>query len=71
MNFQFVLKASAVDRGLNRCAALLSNILDNEDKGEFYLFVLFHILSGIFDGSYLIVHESYLSAKKVMSDGLV
>ncbi|KAJ7383077.1 protein localization to centrosome [Desmophyllum pertusum] len=25
-------QASSVDRGLNRCAALLSNILDNEDK---------------------------------------
>ncbi|XP_068688625.1 coiled-coil domain-containing protein 14-like isoform X2 [Montipora foliosa] len=25
-------QASAVDRGLNRCAALLSNIMDNEDK---------------------------------------
>ena len=25
-----------VDRGLNRCAALLSNILENEDKGKSY-----------------------------------
>ena len=49
MNFEFIYKASAVDRGLNRCAALLSNILDNEDKGKFSLSVRFHVLSGIFD----------------------
>ena len=33
-------QAASVDRGLNRCAALLSDILNNEDKGEVNIFIL-------------------------------